>query len=148
MSVFGSVLQGVGSILGGMAAKAQGKAQYNQLMKGAEQARREGGIASSLVTEQGRRQAADLLVAAAAGGGGTVGSSLDVLKDLERQVRFQAVNTMISAENRGRNLTYEAAVAKRQGMVGEVTGFLNAGASFLNAADQMGGSSSSAAAGG
>ncbi|WP_303832350.1 hypothetical protein [Asticcacaulis taihuensis] len=148
MSVFGSVLQGVGSIFGGMAASAQGKSQFNQLNKAAEQTRREGGIGSGLVTSAGRRQAADLVVNAAASGGGTSGSSLDVLKDLERQVRFQAVNTTISAENKARNLNYEARVAKRQGMVGELTGFLNAGASFLNAADQMGGSSSSAAAGG
>ena len=139
MSAGGSIIQGIGSIFAGMGAKAQGKSQFNQLNKGAEQVRREGGIASGLVTEQGRRQAADLLVNAAANGGGTGGSSLDVLKDLERQVRFQAVNTVISAENKGRNLNYEARVAKRQGMLGEISGYMNAGASFLSAADQMGG---------
>ena len=131
-SAGGSILQGIGNIIQGQAAKAAGKTQYNQLMKGADQTRREGAIAADLTIESGRRQAADNLVNAAASGGGTGGSSLTVLKDLERQITFQARNTIISSVNKARNLEYEARIAKRQGVLGETAGYINAGASFLD----------------
>lgn len=136
MSAAGSILEGVGELFKGFAANAMGRSQYNQLNAGADQVRYEGGIASGLTLDQGQRQAGDLIVNAAASGGGTSGSALNVLNDLERQISAQAKNTVITAENQGRSLNYQARVAKRQGVLAEDLGFLNAGASFLNANDQ------------
>ncbi len=136
MSVAGSIVQGIGSLLTGFGQNSAGRSKNEQLRKGALQARQEAGIASTMTLEQGQRQAGDLIVNAAASGGGTGGSALTVLSDLERQISFQARNTVISGENRARQLEYEGAVAKRQGVIAENLGFLNAGASFLNGADQ------------
>ncbi len=137
MSGAGSILQGVGSLLKGMAGNAAGRAQYRALNLAADQAQQEAGISTAMTLEQGQRQSADLVVSAAAGGGGTTGSPLDALRDLQRQISFQALNTVVEGNNKAANLRYEARVAKRQGVLGEQLGMLDAGASFLNAFDQV-----------
>lgn len=135
MSVGGSILQGLGQIFAGRNADQMGRSQERALNQGADQVALESGIAASMALERGERQAADLLVTAAGAGAGTGGSALMVMRDLERQLAFQSKNIVIEGQNKRQSLLFQAKIARRQGQVTAMGHYLNAGASFLNAAD-------------
>lgn len=108
-------VQHIGSVLGGIGAFASSRGKAKALRAAGRQARREAGVEAELALEQGDRASAQAAVNAAAGGGGLTGSALAALDDLAGSAMFNARTAIYQGVTEGRQLDYEAKVAKKQG---------------------------------
>ncbi|TCS14542.1 hypothetical protein [Caulobacter sp. BK020] len=130
-------ISAIGSMLGGVGQFMASRGQARALRRGAAQARREAGVRAGLALEEGDRAAAQAAVNAAAGGGGLTGSALGALDDLASSAMFNARSAIYEGVTEGRNLDYQAKVAKKQGGLALVTNWLQAGGSAGSALGDM-----------
>jgi len=119
-------ISAIGNMLGGVGQFAASRGRARALRAAGLQARREAGIEAGIALEEGDRAAASAAVQAAAGGGGLTGSAITALDDLAGSAMFNARSAIYRGVAEGRNLDYEAKVAKRQGELALVTGWLGA----------------------
>lgn len=130
-------ISAIGQVIGGIGKFAAAKGRARALKAGALQAKREAGIAAGMALEQGDRAAAEAAVRAASGGGGLTGSALGALDDLASSAMFNARSAIYEGVSEGRNLEYEAKVAKKQGALELVTSLYLAGGSAGSALGDM-----------
>lgn len=107
--------QQVGKMIAGIGQYFVSRQQGEAMDAAAKQARREGSMAAQLELENTDRATARAATLAAASGGGLTGSALTVLDDLSRQGVYNARSQIYAGEAEGRNLNYQAKVARRQG---------------------------------
>lgn len=128
----------VGSILGGIGRFQAGRAREKALKFAARNARREAGINASIQLEDSDRVGARAAtLAAASGGGGLQGSALAVIDDLARQGMYRARQTVRDGLAQSAAMLDEARVARAQAELDLVTGWFNAGSTFLGEIGQQ-----------
>lgn len=127
----------IGSMLGGIGKFAALKGQAKALKRAGQQARREGAVEAELALEEGDRAAAQAAVQAASGGGGLTGSALAALDDLAGSAMFNARSAIYQGVTEGRNLDYQARVAKKQAGLELATSWLNASGAAGSALGDM-----------
>lgn len=131
--MLGSIFRAVGSIFAGNAAYAAGKAKAAALRRDALEAKKAGENQARAIERNSRAAQGAGTVAAASSGFTVDGSALDVLSWMAQQYDADARTARYNANMDAVRLRNEANMAVYQGRVGQVTGYVRAGASISEA---------------
>lgn len=138
MAVGGKVLKAGGSIFGGIAANKAAKNEARQLEG---QAVVERATSQRQAMEERRQarllQSRSLAVAAASGGGADDPTVVNIMSDLEGEGEYRALTALYEGETEAQGLEAQARARRKEGKNAKIAGFINAGASLLDAGSTM-----------
>jgi hypothetical protein len=133
MGLIGGLISAAGSIVGGIAANNQAKAQAKALevRAGEERAvsQREAirrAKEAKLVMSRGQA------VAASSGGGAADTSVVNLMADIGREGKYQSGVALYEGETRGRGLEFDARIRRMEGKQALFAGFIGGASSILN----------------
>lgn len=133
LSIIGALVGAAGSIIGGIAANNQAKAQAQamEVRAGEERAssQREAIRRSKEAKMVLSRQQA---VAAASGGGAADPTVVNLMADVAQEGAYQSGAALYEGETRGRGLEYDAKLTRLQGRQALFGGFINGFSSMIS----------------
>lgn len=122
----GEGLGALGALYDGFSALTSSRTKAAALRRQAIQYNYDGSAASADIRERGDYLAGQAAVNAGATGGGFQGSSLNVMRDIERRISQNAIQAVQNGAQRGRQASFEAKVATQQGWLDFGAGILKA----------------------
>lgn len=138
--MIGAIAAGAGEIIQGFGAWQGQRARAKALRAQARAVRGEASLDAQMRAEEAERTGARAAVIGAATGGGFDGSFGAGLEQIERAGRFNVRSAIYAGETEGRNLEYEAKVAKAEGNLAlasaGVAAFSSIAGGFIRQAEQ------------
>lgn len=137
MQAGGAVVQGVGSILGGIAAKRAGKYTRKVMRVNAQNALRDGAMEGDRIRTAARMAMGRQLVDQGSSGFQMgSGSALDALMESATERELDLATVRRSAEMKAGDFRIQGNMAAQQGKAAFAGGIISGAASFLDAASQ------------
>lgn len=140
LGVIGALVSAAGSIIGGISAKNQAEAQAAamEVRAGEERAgsQREAIRRSREAKLVMSRQQA---VAASSGGDASDPTVVNLMAGVAREGEYQSGAALYEGETKGRNMEYEAKLARMQGRQAMFAGFINGFSSMISGFSSFGG---------
>lgn len=133
LSVIGALVSAAGSIVGGIAANNQAKAQAQAMTVRAGEER-----AASQREAIDRSREAKLVmsrqqaVAAASGGGAADPTVVNLMAGVAARGDYNSATALYEGETKGRGLEYQATLTRMQGRQAMFAGFINGASSILS----------------
>jgi hypothetical protein len=135
---FGTILQGVGALAGGMGEKASSEFEAEQMRAAAGNERASSQRASAEIRRQTRLDQSRLqAVSAASGGGAGDPTVVDLAGDLEEDGEYRRLTALYEGEERARGLEAGASAKKVQGRQAMMGGLVGAAGTILENADSI-----------